>query len=143
MPVDFNALVLEMRAARTTEAMMVVYEHLFRLDEWFLPVDPEVPGTPMQWRYPEGLNPSPCILVHTDADRARRIADTVAASMGTTSAVMTISVADAVTWILSGDLGVSWASVNQGPGSENFPVYFFQVEELARAFGVAGYKSPA
>lgn len=137
MSVDFNALVLAMRAERTTASMMVVYEQLFRLEEWFLPNDPVQPlGTPMQWQFPDGLNQTPCILIYTDADPARRRADEIAASLGATSAVLSLSVVDAVRWILSGDLSVSWASINHGAGLENFPLYFFQVEELARAFGV-------
>jgi hypothetical protein len=73
--IDFNALVLEMRRARTTEAMMVVYEHLFRLEEWFLPNDPaeESIGTPMQWRFPEGRNPTPCVPVTEDELAGYRI----------------------------------------------------------------------
>jgi hypothetical protein len=136
--IDFDALVLEMRTARTTASMMVVYEHLFRLEEWFLPNDPEKEsiGTPMQWRFPEGRNPTPCILVYTDFDRAKRHADRVAASFGKAGEVMSVSVEDAVKWMLFGDLGVSWASVNYGEGSENFPLYFYQVEKLACAFDV-------
>lgn len=137
MSVDFNSLVLAMRVARTTASMMVVYEQLFRLDEWFLPNDPEQAlGTPMQWRFPDGLNPTPCILIYTDAEPAHQRANDIATSLGRTSgAVLSVSVPEAVRWIVSGDLGVSWASVNHGPGLENFPLYFFQVEELARAFG--------
>ncbi len=135
--VDFNALVLEMRAARTTDAMMVLYEQLFRLEAWFLPNDPEDSrGAPMQWRFPDGQNPTPCILVYTDADCAKRRADEVAGSLGKSGEVMSVSVEDAVRWMVSGDLGVSWASVNNGAGLESFPLYFDKIEEMAIAFGV-------
>jgi len=141
--VDFDALVLSMRAARTTEGIMVLYEHLFHLEEWFLPIDPNQPGDPMQWRFENGLDPTPCILAYTDVDRAKRQADRVAASFGKSGEVMSIAVENAVTWMLSGELGVSWACFNFGAGSENFPLHFDQLEKLAASFGVRATSNEA
>ena len=138
---DFNALVLQMRAARTTESMMVLYKHLFEVDEWFFPADPKDPEEPMQWRFPEGANTTPCILGYTDIALAWGRATEVAASVGGIAGVMTVSVGDAVRWMTSGDVGVSWASFNYSEGFENFPLYFFQVEEMAVAFGVLATSS--
>ncbi|HEY4176199.1 MAG TPA: hypothetical protein VGM90_05190 [Kofleriaceae bacterium] len=135
--VDFDELVLAMRAARTDEGIRALYEQLFLLEEWFLPVDPEQPGTPMQWRFQGGLDPTPCILAYTDVDRAKRQANEVAASFGKSGEVMIIDVKDAVSWMLSGDLGVSWACFNLGAGSANFPLHFAQLETLAASFGIA------
>ncbi|MBL0219236.1 MAG: hypothetical protein IPQ07_35870, partial [Myxococcales bacterium] len=109
---------------------------MFQLDEWFLPADPNDPDVPMQWTFPDGRNPTPCILAYTDVALAERRANEVVASSGGTAAVMVLSVGDAVRWMASGDLGVSWASFNHGEGSENFPLYFDQAEELAISFGV-------
>lgn len=134
---DFNALVLAMRAERSTTAMMVVYEHLFRLEEWFFPLDPEDPETPMQWRFPNGANPTPCILVYTEKDLAWARAREVAAQIGGSAGVLTLKVIDAVDWMRTTGIGVSWASVNFAAGFENFPLYFYQVEGLAQAFGLA------
>jgi hypothetical protein len=74
---DFNALVLQMRAARTTESMMELYKHVFQLAEWFVPADPADPDAPMQWTFPKGMNPTPCILVYTDVTLAERRANEV------------------------------------------------------------------
>lgn len=134
---DFDALVLAMRAARTTTGIMAVYEPLFRLESWFLLGDPEDPGGPMQWRFDKGLEPSPCVLVYTDEERAKRQAAQVGASLGASIDVLSIAVPRALAWFRSGDLGVSWACVNLAPGSANFPLYFNQIAELATAFGVA------
>lgn len=137
MTVDFNALVLEMRRVRTDEAIAALYEQLFRLEEWFLPNDPNEPlGSPMQWQFPNGLDKTPCILVYTDVDHAKRRADEVAAPLGKTGEVMAIEVANAVAWMLSGELGVSWASINHGAGLENFPLHFDQIENHASAAGL-------
>lgn len=133
---DIDALVLEMRATRTDEGVKRLYEQLLRLDEWFLPRDPSLPGNPLRWRFEKGLDPSPCILVYTDVDRAKQRADAVAASFGTSGEVMTLSVEDAVRWMLSGDLGVTWACFNLGPGSPNFPLHFDQLEKLAASVGL-------
>jgi hypothetical protein len=135
--VDFDALVRAMRAARTTEGIMVLYEQVFRLEEWFLPNAPDQPlGNPMQWRFEEGLDPTPCILAYTNLDLAKRQADKVAASFGKGGEVMTIAVENAVNWMLSGDLGVTWACFNFGATSENFPLHLDQLETLAAKFGV-------
>lgn len=134
---DFDALVLAMRAARTTEGIMAVYEPMFRLESWFLLSDPEDPSGPMQWRFEKGLEPSPCVLVYTDAERAKRQAAQVGATLGASIEVWSIAVPRALAWFRSGALGVSWACVNLAPGSANFPLYFHQIDELAIAFGVA------
>jgi len=104
---DFNALVLQMRAARTTESMMVLYKHLFQIDEWYFPSDPKAPLEPMQWRFPEGVNTTPCILGYTDAALAWRRATEVAGAVGGTAGVMTLSVIDAVRWMISGKAAAS------------------------------------
>jgi hypothetical protein len=134
---DIDALVLSMRATRTTEGIMKLYEQLFRLEEWFVPNDPSLPlGNPMQWRFEGGLDPSPCILAYTDVDRAKQQADKVAASFGKSGEVMALSVEDAVSWMLSGELDVTWACFNLGPSSPNFPLHFDELAKLAASFGI-------
>lgn len=118
----FDRIVTEMRSTRSEELIDNLYSQLFSLDQWFFLCKPGNENTPVQWEFPEGLNPSPALLAFTSRERAASAAISLGIyPEGSGISIMPATVKDAVEWVSGPDCSNSWICFNLT--QENFPLY--------------------
>lgn len=119
---EFDELVRLMREQRSQAKIDELYERLFQLDMWYFLGRPEEPEVPVIWDFPDGHNPSPCILAFTSTQRATVGAQEIDLPE---AALISAPTLQAIAWLrgpLSQNEGLTWACFNLG--SRNFPLYF-------------------
>jgi hypothetical protein len=129
---DFDSLVREMRAKRSDDLIDALYAQLFQLPAWFFLGDPQEPRRPVLWRFPQGLNPNPCLLGFTDQVKAEScVRETNLLDARGAPIVMPGPVRESIRWMLElRQEGVDWVCFNYVSTSENFPLYFDMAEQM-------------
>jgi len=125
----FDELVTEMRATRSVALVEQLYRRVVSLDFWFFLREPSNPGAPVQWRFPEGINPTPAVLVFTSFERAEAAAVLLGlAAAKSPDVVMAASTQEAILWITGPDFANEWLCVNLT--QEEFPLYVSYLADL-------------
>ncbi len=118
----FDAVVNQMRATRSRELIGDLYRRLFLLKEWFFLCEPQDARVPVQWRFPEGMNPNPALLAFTSRQRAASAAVALGLyPQGGDIAVMPASVPEAIDWISGPGCSNEWLCFNLT--QVDFPLY--------------------
>ena len=118
----FDGIVMEMRARQSEELIGELYRHLFSLRQWFFLCEPDNDRAPVQWEFPDGMNPTPAILAFTSQQRAVSAAvDLGIYPEGTNVSIMPASVEESVKWISAPECSNDWLCFNLT--QQNFPLY--------------------
>lgn len=118
----FDEIVAEMRSTQSEGLIGKLYRQLFSLDQWFFLCEPDNPRAPIQWEFPDGMNPTPALLAFTSRDRAVSAAVSLGIyPEGSNVSIMPASVKDSVHWISSPDCANEWLCFNLT--QQNFPLY--------------------
>ena len=126
---SFDAIVQEMRAKKSKELIGELYRQLFSLDQWCFLCEPGDERAPVQWEFPEGINPTPALLAFTSSERAASAAAALGLyPEGSSVSIMPVSVKDAVEWISSSDCANEWLCFNLT--QQEFPLYCDAAVEL-------------
>ena len=118
----FDGIVIEMRAQQSDELIGELYRQLFSLDHWFFLCEPDNPRAPVQWEFPDGMNPQPAILAFTSSERAASAAAMLGVyPEGSKVSIMPAVVKEAVEWITGPNCDNEWLCFNLT--QQNFPLY--------------------
>jgi hypothetical protein len=119
-----------MRSKQSEELIGELYRQLFSLDQWFFLCEPDNPRAPVQWEFPDGVNPTPALLAFTSRERAVSAAVSLGIyPEGSSVSIMPASVKDSVHWISGPDCANEWLCFNLT--QQNFPLYR---DDAARLF---------